>query len=56
MLFYDLYSLKIADGAFVVVIGAVGTGKSTFLAGLIGELQSAGVFLDGSLGFVGQQV
>jgi ABC-type uncharacterized transport system YnjBCD ATPase subunit len=48
--------LTVPDGAFVTIIGPVGTGKSSLLAAIIGDLSEEGVFVDGSLAFVGQQV
>ena len=48
--------VQIADGEFVAVIGPVGSGKSSILNAIIGELykQKGHVSLNGSVGFVAQ--
>jgi len=49
-------NIEIGDGDFVAVIGPVGSGKSSLLHAIIGELykQSGRAVLNGSVGFVAQ--
>jgi ABC-type multidrug transport system fused ATPase/permease subunit len=51
-------NVRIPKGHLTLIIGAVGSGKSSFLAGLLGEIKrtKGSVRLCGSLGYCHQQV
>uniref|UniRef100_A0A3B5LYX7 ATP-binding cassette, sub-family C (CFTR/MRP), member 2 n=1 Tax=Xiphophorus couchianus TaxID=32473 RepID=A0A3B5LYX7_9TELE len=48
-------SLDIKPGRLVAVVGAVGSGKSSLMSALLGEMHSTKGFINGSLAFVPQQ-
>ena len=53
----DHFSFSVPKGSLTVIVGAVGAGKSSLLAGILGEMKrTAGkVEISGSVGFVPQQ-